>query len=637
MTSIVVGTAGHIDHGKSSLVQALTGTDPDRLKEEKARGITIDLGFAHWTSGDVHVAFVDVPGHERFVRNMLAGAGGIDAVLLVVAADESIMPQTREHFEICRLLGITRGIVALTKQDLVDEETVQLVRLEVTELLQGTALEEAQMVAVSARTGHGLDALRRALVDVARHAAPRAAAGAARLPIDRAFTMKGFGTVVTGTLVSGRIRQDEDLLLLPGERAMTIRGLQVHGERRDAASAGERAAVNLGGGVDVGEVLRGQCLVTPHLFEASRVIDVHLELLASTRPLRHGARVRFHQGTAELLGRVALLPGEPVEGVPPGQAAYARIRLEAPAVLTRGDRFILRAYSPPVTIGGGVVLDPHAPRTGVRSASARERFARLAPVAGDAPDDGAIALMAEERGIAGLAAAALTARAGVAPGEVGATTERLRAGGLVDAIQGMLFAPGLRTDLGVRLHTMVRDYHRAHPLSEGLAREEARERLFAHAAPVLFDQVLADLAASGGVTGRDRLVAAGHALSLSPIEANARDVIESELRDGGLKPAEPAAIAATHRIAADVRDRVLALLVRQKVAVKIEGLYFHQAALEALKDEVRALKDGGADARVDVASFKERYGITRKFAIPLLEYLDRERVTRRAGEARIVL
>ena len=283
------------------------------------------------------------------------------------------------------------------------------------------------------------------------------------------------------------------------------------------------------------------------------------------------------------------------------------------------------------------MLDPHAPRTGIRTVSARARFARLAPAPGERSDDGAIALMVEERGAAGLAASALPARAGVAPGEVGATTERLRSGGLVDAIQGMLFPPGLRNDLSARLHTMVRDYHRAHPLSEGLAREEARERLFAHAAPVLFDQVLADLAAARRVTGRDRLVAAGHSLSLSPIEAQARDVIERELRHGGLKPAEPAAIAATHGLAADVQDRVLALLVRQKVAVKIEGLYFHQAALEGLKDDVRALKDAGPDTRVDVASFKERYGITRKFAIPLLEYLDRERVTRRAGEARIVL
>jgi selenocysteine-specific elongation factor len=636
MKSVVVGTAGHIDHGKSSLVQALTGTDPDRLKEEKVRGITIDLGFAHWTRGDVHVAFVDVPGHERFVRNMLAGVGGIDAVLLVVAADESIMPQTREHFEICRLLGVTRGIIAITKQDLVDDETVQLVRLEVAELLKGSPLERAPMIAVSARTGHGLDALRAALVIAAGDASPRALEGAARLPIDRAFTMKGFGTVVTGTLVSGRIRQDDELRLAPGGRAAKIRGLQVHGERREEAFAGQRTAVNLGG-VDVDEVARGQALVAPLLFEPSRVIDARVEVLPGARPLKHGARVRFHQGTAELLGRVSLLPGEPAEGATPGGTAFARIRLEAPAVLTRGDRFILRAYSPAVTIGGGVVLDPHAARTGVRTASARARFERLAQAPGEWPDDRAIGLMLEERGAAGLAATALTARAGVPPPRVAGTIERLRAAGLADDIRGMLFAPGLRAALAERLQALVRQHHAAQPLSEGLAREEARERLFAHAAPVLFDQVLADLAGNGRITGRERLATAGHSVSLSPMEAEARAVIERELRSGGLKPAEPAAIAAAHGIPGDVSERMLALLVRQKAAVKIDGLYFHQTALDQLKEDVRGLKGTGPNPRVDVASFKERYGISRKFAIPLLEYLDRERVTRRAGEARIVL
>ncbi len=636
MRSVVIGTAGHIDHGKSSLVLALTGTDPDRLKEEKARGITIDLGFAHWSTADVHVAFVDVPGHERFVRNMLAGAGGIDAVLLVVAADESIMPQTREHFEICRLLGVTRGLTALTKADLVDDETLQLVRLEVVDLLEGTPLETAAMIAVSSRTGQGLDSLRSALVTVAGEVRPRAVDGPARLPIDRAFTMKGFGTVVTGTLVSGRIRQDDELLLLPGDRAVKLRGLQVHGERRQEVVAGERTAVNLGG-VDVEEVTRGQSLVGPHLFEPSRVIDARVELLASARPLKHGARVRFHQGTAELLGRVALLPGEPAQGLLPGTASFARIRLETPAILTRGDRFILRAYSPPVTIGGGIVLDPHAPRTGVRTASARGRFERLAHTGESRPDDRAIALMVEERAAAGLPAAALTARAGIAPRDVPATIQRLQADGLVDDIQGVLFARGLREALATRLQALVREYHTAHPLSEGLAREEARERIFAHAAPALFERILADLAGAGTVTGRDRLSGAGHALSLSPREAEARDTIERELRTGGLKPTEPAAIAAAHGIAPDVSDRVVALLVRQKVAVKIGGLYFHQAALDDLKVDVRALKTAGPDARVDVPSFKERYGISRKFAIPLLEYLDRERVTRRAGETRVVL
>jgi selenocysteine-specific elongation factor len=341
MRSIVIGTAGHIDHGKSSLVLALTGTDPDRLKEEKARGITIDLGFAHLEHGPFNFAFVDVPGHEKFVRNMLAGAGGIDLVMLVVAADESVMPQTREHFAICSLLEVKAGVVALTKADLVDPETLELSRLEVRELVKGSFLDGAPIVPVSARTGAGLDALRAALADAAAQLPERRADGAVRLPIDRAFSMKGFGTVVTGTLVGGEIAADAPLVLLPPATAVKVRGLQVHGRAADAARAGQRTAVNLAG-VEVADVSRGDVLCTPDTFEATRRADVHVEMLADAKPLKHGARVRFHQGTSELLGRVALSDDR----------GHARIRFEKPAVLTRGDRFILRTYSPPFTVGG---------------------------------------------------------------------------------------------------------------------------------------------------------------------------------------------------------------------------------------------------------------------------------------------
>jgi selenocysteine-specific elongation factor len=531
---------------------------------------------------------------------------------------------------------VTRGVVALTKRDLVDEDTVQLVRLEVADLLQGTPLAAAPVVAVSSRTGHGLDELRTALLSVAAQASPRAADGPARLPIDRAFSVKGFGTVVTGTLVSGRVAQDDELLLVPGDRVVKVRGLQVHGTRTATALAGQRAAVNVGG-VEVEEVSRGQSLVTRGSFESSRVLDVRVELLAAARPLAHGARVRFHQGTVELLGRVALPRGEPAGRLAPGSRSFARIRLESPAVVTRGDRFILRAYSPPVTIAGGVVLDPHAPRTGVRTPAAGNRFEQLTDAGGAFPHDRAISLMVEERGVAGLAAELLTARAAVLPQEVPSTIARLAAAGLADHVAGMLFAPGLRSDLAARLEALVRQYHAANPLSEGLPREEARGRLFARAAPALFEQVLADLAAARTVTGRDRLVSAGHSLALTPGEAEARAAIEQALRQGGLEPPEPSALAAGQGLDLDVTQRMLALLVRQKVVVRLDRLHFHQSALDRLKDDVRALKDASGTARVDVASFKERYGITRKFAIPLLEYLDRERVTRRAGEARIVL
>jgi selenocysteine-specific elongation factor len=636
--SLIVGTAGHIDHGKSSLVLALTGTDPDRLKEEKARGITIDLGFAHWSSGDARIAFVDVPGHERFVRNMLAGVGGIDAVLLVVAADESVMPQTREHFEICRLLGITRGVVALTKRDLVDEETLQLARLEVDDLLEGTPLSGAPVIPVSARTGAGLDALREALRRLALNAIPRSSAGAVRLPIDRAFTIRGFGTVVTGTLVSGHLAVDDELALVPGTRTVKVRGVQVHGSRRDGANAGERVAVNVGG-VEVGEVERGQTLIAPGTLEPTRLVDVRIELLATARPLAHGTRVRFHQGTAELLGRVSLVPNAAgaVEPLAPGSHGFARIRLERAALLTRGDRFILRAYSPSVTIAGGVVLDPQAPRGGVRTATATARFEALVPARDEAGEDRALAVMAAERGPAGLAPRALVSRGGASPARAAETARRLIERGLVEESGGVLFAPGTAARLGAALEQLVRQHHAAHPLSEGIPREEARDRLFRHAAPGLFERVLGDLTARGAVSGRDRLASGGHRLTLSPVETAARDAIETALEEGGLKPPEPAAVAAAAGVPAEVADRMLAWLVRQRTVVKLDAVYFHQSALERLKADVRALKGQPAAVRLDVATIKDRYGISRKYAIPLLEYLDRERVTRRMGEARVVL
>jgi selenocysteine-specific elongation factor len=348
--SIVIGTAGHIDHGKSALVMALTGTDPDRLKEEKDRGITIDLGFAHAQIGGLDMAFVDVPGHERFVKNMLAGVGGIDLVVLVIAADESVMPQTREHFAICRLLEVRAGLIALTKADLVDAETLELARLDARELVAGSSLAGAPIVAVSSKTGAGLDALREGLAAAAAGLPARAESGAPRLPIDRVFSMRGFGTVVTGTLASGTIRLDdaEEMVILPSARRVKVRGIQVHGEARRHASAGRRVAVNLGG-VDVDEIGRGDTLTVPDAFDVTRRFDAIVDLLPDAKPLRHGARVRFHHGTVELLARVSLIDRE----LQPGQTSNARLRLEGPAVLTRGDRFILRAYSPAITIGGG--------------------------------------------------------------------------------------------------------------------------------------------------------------------------------------------------------------------------------------------------------------------------------------------
>lgn len=649
MRHVVIGTAGHIDHGKSSLVLALTGTDPDRLKEEKARGITIDLGFAHWTTPDLNVAFVDVPGHERFVRNMLAGAGGVDAVMLVVACDESVMPQTREHFDICRLLQVRQGLIVLTKADLVDEDMVGLVSLEVRELVRGSFLEHAPIIPASSRTGAGLDQVRQALLELGRTTAIRTTQGASRLPVDRVFTMKGFGTVVTGTLVAGTLAVDDEVALLPQVRAVKIRGVQVHGERVPAAEAGQRAAVNLGG-VEVADVRRGDVLVTPGSMQATRVLDARIDLLPSARALRHGARVRFHQGTAEVMGRVAVSGLVPVPDarepelagsaeVPAGRAAFVRLRLESAVVLMRGDRFILRTYSPPATIGGGVVFDPRPARGGIRTASGRARFAALEEEpAGTAPRR-ACRQMLVDAGAHGVSLADLGWRIGVGAEETTALVASLEKARDATRVAELVVDTSAVAALADALLRGVEEYHRRRPLADGMPREEARERYFARAGAGVFERVLADLSAAKRVVARDVLALASHKLALNDEEADARGKLERLYRDAFLQPPAAAEAASTLGIRPDVADRIVQLLLRQRTLVKVETLIFHQEALARLKADVADLKSkaGAGGATLDVATFKDRYGVTRKFAIPLLEYLDRERVTRRTGDTRVVL
>jgi selenocysteine-specific elongation factor len=661
MRSVVVGTAGHIDHGKSALVLALTGTDPDRLKEEKARGITIDLGFAHQTIDGATFAFVDVPGHERFVKNMLAGVGGIDVVVLVVAADESVMPQTREHFDICRLLHVPAGVVALTKVDLVDADTLALAGMEVRELVAGSFLDGAPIVPVSAKTGDGLDALRAALSHAAQRTRGRAPEGVTRLPIDRVFSIKGFGTVVTGTLVSGRLAADAELAIAPGGRRVKVRGLQVHGEKRAEAVAGQRAAINLAG-IEVEDISRGQALVTPGAFEETRLADAVLELLPDAKPLKHGARVRFHQGTAEVMGRVAVIgpPPDagtdarvggpqahtqvhphPVPAIAAGGRAFVRLRLEAPAILARGDRYVLRAYSPPVTIAGGLILDPRPPRTAIRTAAALARCERLHfdPASEDraVAEQRAVVTMLDDAGAAGLSLAALTSRAGVDPEHVTARTNALVAAKQAVRAGDVLVSDAVYTRLKEGVAATLAGHHQKQPLSEGMPREQLREHLFARGQAAVFDRALADLSSAGTIFVKDRVALATHRVELTPEEDRARAAVDRAYRDGGLTPPDAATIAAAAGAPAPVVDRVLKLLQRRKTLIKVDTLLFHDEALRRLKADMTALKTAEGAARIDVATFKERFGVSRKFAIPLLEYLDRERVTRRVGESRIVL
>ena len=628
MQHVIVGTAGHIDHGKSSLVLALTGTDPDRLREEKERGITIDLGFAHTTEQDTVLSFVDVPGHERFVRNMLAGVGGMDLVMLHVASDESVMPQTREHFEICRLLRVPAGLVVITKTDLADASMLDVVRLEIQELVSDSFLEGAPVVAVSARTGEGIPALRRTLADLASTARRRTSDGPPRLPIDRVFSMKGFGTVVTGTLLSGRLTHDDELVLQPSGRVVKVRGLHVHGKSQGEAVAGQRVAVNLSG-VDVADITRGETLTSTDAVTVTRHADVLIELLPTARQLKHGARVRFHQGTRELVGRIVLPDATHLE---PGASACVRIYLDAPAALVRGDRFILRAYSPLATIAGGTILDPLPPRRGVRTAAGIARLQRLRQSEQDA-----VMAAIEDAGLCGLPLPQLSGRMGVASTQRRALVERLVHASLASDIGGTLVAASRLSAVEEAVVAAVTRYHAGHPLEDGMPREEARERLFARAPLPVFEHVLRVLTDRKRIVARDRIALAGHNVALTHDEARARDAMVETLRAAKLMPPDPSMLATQIGVPLDVITRIATLLVRRSELVRAGDLLFHESAMKQLKSEIQSLKQSGVTNTIDVASFKDRYNITRKYAIPLLEYLDRERVTKRVGDGRKIL
>ena len=617
MRSIIVGTAGHIDHGKSSLVKALTGTDPDRLKEEKARGITIELGFAHARVGpDVTVSFVDVPGHERFVRTMLAGVGGIDAVLLVIAADESVMPQTREHFDICRVLGLRRGAIVLTKADAVDADTLEFATLEARELVEGSFLAAAPILPVSSITGQGLDLLRSTLVDLAVATPARPDDGPVRLPVDRAFTMRGFGTVVTGTLVGGVVRVDDELELVPPGRAVKVRGVHVHGQTRTVARAGERVALNLAG-VDVDDVARGAVLTSAAALRETRRVDAEVTLLPGAAPLKHGSRVRLHQGTAEVLGRVSVAGREGT--VPPGGSAFVRLRLEAPAVLARRDRFILRTYSPLATIGGGVVLDPDPPRTGVRTARGADAWPRFASGRTRGEDRRtAIGEFAKAAGPAGVALASLAQRLGDTSRAVTDAIASLSADGALLSAGGWVVVRASLVEATETMLSGLAEFHRAQPLSPGVPLDDARGRWFPRTPPAVFERVVGELVNAGRVVATDTVALASHRVSLSPDEAALHEQLERRFRLAALTPPDPSLLGAELGRPQALVDRVLQVLLKGKCLARVDTLVFHTEALERLKRDIAGLKasaDGGR-ATIDVKTFKDSYNVTRKFAIP---------------------
>lgn len=637
MRSVIVGTAGHIDHGKTTLVRALTGVDADRLPEEKRRGITIDLGFAELDLGDVRVGFVDVPGHERFVKNMLAGAHGLDLVALVIAADEGVMPQTREHFDICRLLGVRAGLVVLTKSDAVDEELLELVRLEASELVAGSFLEGAPVVAASARTGEGLEELKEALRAAALAAPERAGDAVARLPVDRSFTMRGFGAVATGTLVAGEMREGEELELLPTGARVRVRGLQVHGAAVREAHAGQRTAVNLGG-VETAGVERGMVLAPVGRLQPTQILDARVTVLADApRPLRTRQRVRVHHGTMEALARVAVL--EESGEVAAGSTGLVQLRLESAVVALPGDRFILRTYSPQQTFAGGVVFDAHAPKhRGRERAAAREALNALEG-ADRAARLGFFVGSAGERGLRREEAAA---RTGWRDDVLAAALAEGQARGPVVEAEGVLVSSEVLRRLQSAAVEEVKAHHRREPLSKGLARETLRERVFTHAAPEIFRAALRRAEEEGAlVAERDLVRAAGHSLDLSPADAALRDRLEAVYRDAALEAPtleEALARAGAGGARREHLRKLLQLLLDAGALVRVrEDLLFHRDALERLTASLRDYAARTPERLIDVAAFKELSGVSRKYAIPLLEYFDRERVTRRAGDKRLIL
>jgi selenocysteine-specific elongation factor len=635
MKSVIIGTAGHIDHGKTSLVKALTGIDADRLEEEKRRGITIDIGFAHFElpapdGSKIRVGFVDVPGHERFVRNMLAGVGGIDLVLLVIAADEGIKPQTREHFDICRLLAIRRGITVLTKSDAVDAETLEVVRLEVEDFVRGSFLDAAQspIIAVSSLTGAGLDELKAALARVASEVASKNFAALARLPIDRVFTMKGFGTVVTGTLIAGTIRKEEELELFPAARRVRVRGIQVHGASAELAVAGQRTALNLAG-LSTGDLARGMTLATAESFRSTMRVDVLLSLLGSAKPLKDGARVHFHAYTAETIAEVRLYrPKENgTKQMKPGDEAYAQLRFSEPMLLLPGDRFIIRQFSPVATIGGGIVLNA-SPAT--RRQRAEDAIAFLKVMRDGSPED-VLAARVRRRGTLGLPLDDISGEMNIRREEAKKLATKA---GLVwcDLV---LITPEAFQEAKTNVLQVLKKFHDANPLVAGMSKEQLREQV--NVGTEVFHSVLQKLAEEKKLEAVGELVhLAGRGVIMKDDEAESKKIIERAFASAGLKVPSLKEVLAGLKVDRVRAQKIVTLLLRDKSLIKIsDELVFHQSALMDLRQKIAALKVSAP--KIDVARFKDMTGVSRKYAIPLLEYLDRERVTRRVGDERVIL
>jgi selenocysteine-specific elongation factor len=631
MKQIILGTAGHIDHGKTSLVRAVTGIDTDRLKEEKERGITIELGFAHLDlPNGQHIGVVDVPGHEKFVKNMVAGATGIDIVAMVIAADEGVMPQTREHMEICTLLGVQHGLVALTKVDMVDEEMLELAQEDVKEFTRGSFLENAPIIPVSAVTGQGVPEFVRAVEALAKEVPDRPPSTLFRLPVDRVFTMKGFGTVITGTLVSGRVQVGDPVMVYPSGVTSKVRGIQVHNESVNAAESGQRTAINFQG-LDKEAVARGEVLSSPGVLKPSYMVDVHFHFLAAgAKPLKNRSRVRFHTGTSEILGNLILLERDELK---PGEATVAQLRLDTPVAVVKGDHYVVRSYSPVRTIGGGQVLNPIPPK---HKRLKPEIVAGLKSILGSPPEK-LIDFHLDAAGPAGASFGDLRLMTNLTDKQLDGALQLMMSGRTAIQVdkEARTFIHKRNFDLLVQeTSANLQAYHKAFPLKSGMLKEELKSKLPPGTDVKLFNLVLNQMIKDNAIVQEEKTVRLkAHKVSLAGDEATLRQDILKIYRQGGLQPPFFRDVVESLKADPGQAKDVLNHMIEQGLIVRTkEDLFFHAEVIADLKQRlVKFLEENG---EINPAQFKEMTGASRKFLIPLFEYFDAKNVTLRVGDVR---
>jgi selenocysteine-specific elongation factor len=630
MKHLIIGTAGHIDHGKTQLIKALTGTDTDRLREEKERGISIDLGFAEYRIGEeLLLGVVDVPGHESFIRNMLAGVTGIDLVLFVIAADEGIMPQTVEHLEILELLHTKRGVVALTKVDLVEGEWLELVEDEIREALRGTFLERAAVLRVSAKTGEGIEPLKRALADAASGLEERRTDDLFRMPVDRAFTLKGVGTVVTGTVWAGRVMKDDIVRVLPSGQEARVKSLEVHDRKAEESSAGSRTALALTG-LAKEDITRGDTIVREPVWDVTDCIDVHLECLASeSRGIENRRRIRFHLATQEVMGRVLLLEGAVLER---GKDAYAQLRLEKPIVTRKGDRFVMRSYSPMRTIGGGTVLAPFAARR-TRMGSGDAALFDVLTAGGDEEE---VRELVRHRGPAGLLVSRLPLLVSASLQDLRRTITGLEKRGDLRVLDEYVFHKSALDEAREKIRTYLQDLHRSNPLKTGFPLEEMRKKVL-HASPDrMIEEVIGSLSREGFLDLKGGLVRlTSHEISLDREEVRIRDEVVRRFGEAGLAPPSLSQIVQELGVSESKVHAIVAILKESGDLVQITtDILFARSALVEAEEKVKGfLRERGKSPASEIRTM---LGGSRKYIIPLLEFFDRKGLTRREGDYRVL-